>query len=81
MDISSVRIRPVPVKAQAVITLTYGHPRLNWPAMAKVNNRTYRGGGFEPPKKNLDTALTIILKESLIHPGKIREDLLTVWNE
>jgi len=38
MDISSVRIGPVPVKAQAVMTSTYGHPRLNWPAMAKVNN-------------------------------------------
>jgi len=37
MDISSVRIRPVPVKAQAVMTSTHGHPRLNWPAVAKVN--------------------------------------------
>jgi len=37
MDISSVRIRPVPVKAHAVMTLTHGHPRLNWPAVAKVN--------------------------------------------
>jgi len=27
----------VPVKAQAVMTSTYGHPRLNWPATAKVN--------------------------------------------
>jgi len=37
MDISSVRIRPVPVRAQAVMTLTYGHPRLTWPVAAKVN--------------------------------------------
>jgi len=37
MDISSVRFRPVPVVAQAEITSTYGHPRLNWPEMAKVN--------------------------------------------
>jgi len=37
MDISSVRIRPVPVRAQAVMTSTHGHPRLNWPAVAKVN--------------------------------------------
>jgi len=39
MDISSVRFRPVPVVAQAEMTSTYGHPRLNWPEMAKVNNR------------------------------------------
>jgi len=38
MDISSVRFQPVPVKAQAEMTSTYGHPRLNWPAMAKVNS-------------------------------------------
>jgi len=38
MDISSVRIRPVPVRAQAVMTSTHGHPRLNWPAVAKVNS-------------------------------------------
>jgi len=38
MEISSVRFRPVPVTAQAEITSTYGHPRLNWPEMAKVNN-------------------------------------------
>jgi len=38
MDISSVRFRPVPVVAQAEMTSTYGHPRLNWPEMAKVNN-------------------------------------------
>jgi len=37
MDISSVRIRPVPVRVQAVMTATHGHPRLNWPAVAKVN--------------------------------------------
>jgi len=37
MYISSVRIRPTPVKAQAVMTSTHGHPRLNWPAMDKVN--------------------------------------------
>jgi len=42
MDIASVRIRPVPVKAQAVMTSTYGHPRLNWPATAKVNIRHLR---------------------------------------
>jgi len=38
MDISSFRIRPVPVKAQAVMTSTYGHLRLIWPVAAKVNN-------------------------------------------
>jgi len=37
MDISSVRFRPVPVMAQAEMTSTYGHPRLNLPEMAKVN--------------------------------------------
>jgi len=42
MDISSVRIWPVPVKAQAVMTSTYGHPRLNWQAVAKVNKCNYR---------------------------------------
>jgi len=40
MDISSVRFQPVPVKAQAVMTSTHGHPRLNWPDRAKVNNIT-----------------------------------------
>jgi len=39
-DFSSVRIRPVPVRAQAVMTSTYGHTRLNWPAVAKVNRDT-----------------------------------------
>jgi len=39
MDISSVRIRPVPVRAQAVMTSTHGHPRPNWPAVAKVTVR------------------------------------------
>jgi len=29
MDISSVRFRPVPALAQAKMTSTYGHPRLN----------------------------------------------------
>jgi len=42
MDISSVRFQPLPVMAQAEMTSTYGHPRLNWPEMAKVNNYTYR---------------------------------------
>jgi len=37
MDISSVRFRPVPVMAQAEMTSTYGHPRLNLPEMGKVN--------------------------------------------
>jgi len=37
MNISSVRIWPVQVMAQAVMTLTHGHPRLTWPAVAKVN--------------------------------------------
>jgi len=37
MDISKVRFRPVPVTAQAVMTSTHGHPRLTWPALAKVN--------------------------------------------
>jgi len=37
MDIASGRFRPVPVVAQAGMTSTYGHPRLNWPDMAKVN--------------------------------------------
>jgi len=39
-DISSVRFRPVLVMAQAEMTSTYGHPRLNWPEMAKVNIAT-----------------------------------------
>jgi len=38
MDIPSVCFQPVPVKAQAEMTSTYGHPRLNWPVMAKVNS-------------------------------------------
>jgi len=37
MDISSVRFQPVPMKAQAEMTSTYGHPRLNWPEMVQVN--------------------------------------------
>jgi len=37
MDISSVRFQPVPVKAQAVITSTHGHPRMIWPVRPKVN--------------------------------------------
>jgi len=37
MDISTVRFRPVPVMAQAEMTSTYGHPRLNWPELGKVN--------------------------------------------
>jgi len=40
MNIPSVRFQPVPVKAQAEMTPTHGHPRLNWPAMAKVNTGT-----------------------------------------
>jgi len=39
MDISSVRIRPVQVMAQAVMTSTHGHPRPNWPTVAKLNNK------------------------------------------
>jgi len=37
MDMSSVRFRPVLVEAQAEMLSTFGHPRLNWPKMAKVN--------------------------------------------
>jgi len=37
MDICSVCFQPLPVMAQAEMTSTYGHPRLNWPEMAKVN--------------------------------------------
>jgi len=37
MDISSVRFQPVPVKAQAVIMSTHGHPRMIWPKRPKVN--------------------------------------------
>jgi len=37
MDISSVCFQPVPVKAQAVITSTHGHPRMIWPVRPKVN--------------------------------------------
>jgi len=40
IDISSVCFRPVPVRAQAEMTSTYGHPRLNWPEMAKVDMYT-----------------------------------------
>jgi len=42
MDIPTVRFQPVPLKAQAEMTSTYGHPRLHWPAMVKVNRG--RGG-------------------------------------
>jgi len=41
MDISSVRIQPVSMLAQAETTSTYGRPRLNWPEIAKVNNTMY----------------------------------------
>jgi len=34
---TSVRFRPVPVMAQAKMTSTHGHPRLNLPEMGKVN--------------------------------------------
>jgi len=37
MDTSNVRFRPVSVMAQAEMTSTYGHPRLNWPEKARVN--------------------------------------------
>jgi len=37
MDTSNVRFRPVPVTAQAEMTSTYGHPRLNWPVMGRMN--------------------------------------------
>jgi len=37
MDISSVRFRTVPVMAQAEMTSTHGHPRLNLPDWGKVN--------------------------------------------
>jgi len=37
MDISSVRLQTVSAMAQAEMTSTYGHPRLNWPEMAKAN--------------------------------------------
>jgi len=37
MDISSVRCRPVPMMAQAEMTSTHGHPRLNLPDWGKVN--------------------------------------------
>jgi len=47
MDITSVRFRPVPVVAQAVMTSTYGHPRLNLPEMGKVNTLTSFLGGYE----------------------------------
>jgi len=38
MDTSNVHFRPVPVTAQAEMTSTYGHPRLNWPVMGRMNN-------------------------------------------
>jgi len=38
MDISSVCFRPVPVMAQAEMTSTCGHPRLNFPELGKVNS-------------------------------------------
>jgi len=38
MDISSVRFRPVPVMAQAVMTSIHGHPKPNLPEMGKINN-------------------------------------------
>jgi len=41
MDISSVRIRPVQAMAQAVMTSTHGHPRPNWPTVAKLNNKLF----------------------------------------
>jgi len=44
MDISSVRFWPVPVMAQAVMTSTYGHPRLELPKMGKFNIGTRRVG-------------------------------------
>jgi len=37
MDISSVSFRPVAVTAQAEMTSTHGHPRLNLPELDKVN--------------------------------------------
>jgi len=37
MDTSNVRFRPMSVMAQAEMTSTYGHPRLNWPERARVN--------------------------------------------
>jgi len=40
MDTSSVRFPPVPVEAQAEMTSTYGHHRLNWPEMAKLTHPT-----------------------------------------
>jgi len=46
MDISSVRVRPVPVMAQAVMTSTHGHPRPNLPEMGKVNIGT-KSLGFD----------------------------------
>jgi len=38
IDTSNVRFRPVSLMAQAEMTSTYGHPRLNWPEKARVNN-------------------------------------------
>jgi len=40
MDISSVRFRPLPVTAQAIMTSTHGHPMLNFPEWGKVNSST-----------------------------------------
>jgi len=44
MDISSVRFRPVPVMAQAEMTSTHGHPRLNLPQWGKVNISSFVTG-------------------------------------
>jgi len=38
METSKVRFQPVSVMAQAEMTSTYGHPRLNWPEKARQNN-------------------------------------------
>jgi len=43
MDISSVCYRPVPVMAQAELTSTYSHPRLELQEMGKVNSQSYIG--------------------------------------
>jgi len=43
MDIPSVRFQPGPVKAQAVITSTHGHPSLIWPVRPKVNTCRLHG--------------------------------------
>jgi len=41
MDISSVRYRPAPVMTQAVLTSTYGHPRLEMPVEGRLNIYIY----------------------------------------